>query len=401
MKIRQLLDRQVSSLVAAVGLLVGVAMPALFPVVAMAANPITARSITMSSSAKGATNVSYQLQFTASTAVSAGGGVVIDFCNDTPIVGLTCDNSTIPNPVDASAATLGTVKYNGTDAATAGSITKTATNIKWTAGTGYAAGDVVQITFNGITNPATAHAFYARIVTYKTSLAGYTGPNTLGTYDDEGGIALATTESIDVTAYVAETLTFCVSGGPTAPTSGCVGVTDPGIQLGVDQGNGVKVLTTSLVSTGTDYAQLSTNASGGAVVNLHSSALSCGGLVRNGPANCDIVAQNTIGGDIAAADAKFGLKVGPVSNTTDAVDTTGTLTTATTNYDNSKFYIDYDATNTNATGVTSTYGSKLFTTNGGPASNKNMPITFGASTANSTPAGIYKASLNLIATGTF
>jgi hypothetical protein len=40
-------------------------------------------------------------------------------------------------------------------------------------------------------------------------------------------------------------------------------------------------------------------------------------------------------------------------------------------------------------------------TAGGPANNKNMMLTFGVGTSNSTPAGTYSTNLNLIAVGTF
>jgi hypothetical protein len=52
-------------------------------------------------------------------------------------------------------------------------------------------------------------------------------------------------------------------------------------------------------------------------------------------------------------------------------------------------------------GVTSPFGDRFLETAGGPANNKNMMLTFGVGTSNSTPAGTYSANLNLIAVGTF
>jgi hypothetical protein len=54
-----------------------------------------------------------------------------------------------------------------------------------------------------------------------------------------------------------------------------------------------------------------------------------------------------------------------------------------------------------ATGVTSTYGDPILDTAGAPVNNMGMPLTFGASAANDTAAGLYSADLSLIATGKF
>ncbi|MGH7218550.1 MAG: hypothetical protein ACREGE_03870, partial [Candidatus Microsaccharimonas sp.] len=55
----------------------------------------------------------------------------------------------------------------------------------------------------------------------------------------------------------------------------------------------------------------------------------------------------------------------------------------------------------NASGVTGPYGDPVLDTAGAPANNKNAQITFGASIANDTPAGLYSADFSLIATGKF
>lgn len=159
-----------------------------------------------------------------------------------------------------------------------------------------------------------------------------------------------------------------------------------------------KALDNTHVSTGVDYAQLSTNASGGAVVNLQSSTTGCGGLVRAGAANCDIKPQNTTGATtINNGDALFGLTVGSSTSVSGAANPSGTLAPAT-NYGGTNYFLDY--VTGDATGVTSTYGSPLITASG-PVNQKYVPITFGASIAADTPAGIYGATLNMIATGTF
>jgi hypothetical protein len=52
-------------------------------------------------------------------------------------------------------------------------------------------------------------------------------------------------------------------------------------------------------------------------------------------------------------------------------------------------------------GVNSPYGDDILTTSGEPTDDTNANLEFAASISNSTPAGIYTATLNLIATGTF
>lgn len=414
MKSIRLLDRRLGYLFGSVGLLLSVALSA-FPTLAFAAtSAATSRSIQMSSSASGATGVSYQLQFTANNDVAVGGGIILDFCSDSPLIGLACSAT---GDVDVSSATLGAVTYdNGTalSGTAAGSITKTNSpvpHIVWTAGTAYTAGQVINITLDGITNPTLgtdveSTTIYGRITTYanSTDLATYTSVTSVGTVADEGAVALGITKAIGITAYVREALTFCVAN--IAPTASCTGINDtnnPSMTLGEDIGGGQKALDSTKLSTGEDYAQLSTNASSGAIVNLHTST-SCGGLQRVGATGCDIAAQNATATTIAAGQAEFGLTLGTtsiaqVAGGGSAAETSGSLAPAG-NYGPTDYYLDYNSGDPTQ-GVTSPYGSALFNSAGAPVSNVNIPITFAASTANDTPAGIYSASLNLIATGTF
>ena len=408
MKSVRFFDRRAGYSLASLGLLLGMVVPAAFPAFA-SAGQIDSRSITMSSSAAGATGVSYELLFTPETAITVGGGLYVDFCDDSPIIGASCGTST--NDVDSTSATLGAVNYNGSAASSAGTITASAHSIKWVAGAAASASQTIDITFNGITNPAANGTVYARVETYDTAahLAGHTAPDTLGTVADQGAVALGITNAIGVTAYVRESMTFCVSG--TAPSGNCGTLNDPGnsnqpdivtspsMTLGVDTGNGVKALNSSTLSTGNVFAQLSTNAANGASVNLQSDATSCGGLYLNGDTTkCNIAPNTDHTTNFAAGTAKFGLEVGTASTAAGASDATGTLQ-ATNNYGGTVYFIDYVAGNTS--GVTGPYGSAVINSNSAPVSNKNIQLTFGTSINNNTPAGKYGATLRLIAVGTF
>lgn len=398
MKIHKWLDRRLGFLSGASVLVLGIMVPAFVPAFA-SADVLETRSIQMSSSQSGATGVKYELNLSnVPGGIPAAGGLIIDFCSNGSLIGTAC---TAPSGMDVGSGLT----------ADSGTVTRVAANtIEWVPASAVAANGSVDVTFSGITNPApttpltSSYTFYARITTYATSPTGtgnYTSDTSVGSYTDSGGIALAIANQIGVTAYVMETMTFCVSGA--APAYGCTNTTDPSQTLGEEVGtSGVYALQTGKVSTGTDWAQLSTNASQGAVVDLKSSTTGCGGLEHFGDNACGIAPQasTTAGATISPGDAEFGLTIDATGSdpTTGTGTSSGALASAG-NYSSSNYYIDY--TSGDASGVTSSYGSPLFNSASKPVSNKNISFTFGASTAPDTPAGKYSANLNLIATGTF
>src|SRR5262245_36639675 len=67
-----------------------------------AAAQITVRSIKISSSQPNANNVIYGVGFTTATTSNVG-GIVVDFCSNTPIIGDTC---TAPAAFDLNTGTL-------------------------------------------------------------------------------------------------------------------------------------------------------------------------------------------------------------------------------------------------------------------------------------------------------
>lgn len=423
MKSLRLLDRRAGYSLASLGLLLGVVAPTLVPAFA-SAGQIDQRSITLSSSGVSTVgppatndNVSYELKFTPETAITAGGGLYVDFCNDSPIIGIACGTS--PNDVDSTNATRGAVLYNDAAPASNGTITAGAHYIEWVAGSNAPAGQTVDITFNGLKNPAVAGTYYARVYTYANTgnLPSTTTHETslgtgLGTTADTGAVALSFANSIGVTAYVQESMTFCVSGA--APSGNCGTandpgngnnpdiVTDPSVKLGVDQGNGQLALEAGTLSTANVYAQLSTNAANGATVRLQSDANGCGGLYLNGDTSkCNIGPQDVAANTIAAGQNLFGVEVAAAStNAPGASSPTGSLVKATgSSYSDNKYFMNY--VTGDASGVTSAYGDPILDTAGAPVNNQNQTLTLGASINNNTPAGKYGATLRLIATGTF
>jgi hypothetical protein len=403
MKSRRFLDRRLGFSLSSIGLLLGIVAPAAMPAFA-SADVITSRSITMSSSATGASDtIEVKGTLSSTGALPASGGVVVLFCSDSPLIGATC---TAPTAMTVTAP-------SGSGSTNPGTATKISDNaIKFAFTSSLANSATFDFKVSGIANPSTVGTFYARIATYSdTNLTGATADDSTGVIDT-GAVALSTTDNIGVTAYVLESMTFCVSGDSTGVLSGdcgtddpdgggagtASGVSSPSMTLGETTGS-VTALQTNAVSHKDVNTQISTNAVSGAIVNLKSDATSCGGLYRASTSNCNIAPQTSGAGTITAGDAMFGLKVSDPADAAGAGSASGGGTISKDgSYSNSNYFLDYVAGN--ATGVTSTYGSSLFHSTG-PVNNQNVGLTFGASIANTTPAGVYGANMSLIATGRF
>ncbi|MDL2341751.1 MAG: hypothetical protein QFB87_01585 [Patescibacteria group bacterium] len=413
--------QRIAYTMAAIAVLVGVVYPAFKPKLASAAQ-LTTRSITLSDSGQSGgtittgvgsgTNVVYKFAFTTTQAAQS---LVIDFCNTSPLIGDTC---TAPVGMDASAAVLAGITGNITNAGW--TVTATASQIKLAKGSGSAATSGVQsFTLSGITNPASVvyggspkpvGTFYGRIYTYADSTYGssstaYVSPASPGNFMDYGGIALSTNQIITITAKVQEQLTFCVSGAAQATwttTNDCSdsqAAVAPALILG--HGAPTAILDNSATDTGTVYSQISTNAAYGAAIAMRNSNTTCGGLSADGGTTCGIPANNTgaaTPAPITTGTAAFGLYV------TDGALGTGGIgaVLADLNYnDGTPTHYGMDTETTTDTGsVTGTYGDRVAYTTA-PCYRINNSYTFAATASLTTPAGIYTANMDLIATGTF
>lgn len=373
------LSYRMRRIVAAGALLAATVVPAALPGLVSAAT-LTERSVAMTSASKGATGVSYTVSFKA--AQDATGAFIVDFCTDS-VVGTAC---TTPAGLNVTTPTT-----TGSDTVSA----IDANTVKVVLATPVDTDGQVTVTLGGLTNPTNAGSIYARIVSYTDGTsAGSNDSETPGTHLDEGSVALSINDNFSVGGSVLESLVFCASAPYQAANpigSGCTGthLTTPNVSLGT---NGIL---SSTLSEGTIYSQISTNAAHGAVVNLKSSTVGCGGLMlegASGAAACGITPVATTPATIADNAAKFGLKLGGLTATTGTVAASG-------NYGTSNYFMNY--INGDATGVTSTYGDPIYNTDGKPVNNGSVDLTFGANISNVTPAGNYKASLSLIATGTF
>ena len=381
--------RRVGRIATTAALLVATIVPSFAPALASAAQ-LTDRSVQLSSSNEGAT-AEYTFTFTATSTAAA---VTVEFCSNTPLMPETC---TAPS---------GMVVHTGGSVASGGTLLGT-----WTANKAFITKSVTAgsntFTLAGIVNPSAEGTIYARIVTYDntTNAQAYASGNLGSGVQDQGAAAIAITNGIDVSGAVLESLTFCTSGAALTDSdtdnNWCESATTPTLTLGHDVGSGVIALDTSALDTANVYTQLSTNASKGAVVRIKSNAI-CGGLIRDGDSSqvnnaaCTGIAAAGNSGTFAPGTAKFGVKV--------AIADLG----ASPSTDKLQLASGYDATDYrlnwvsgNASGVSSTYGDEIMNTNLKPVTDQGATLTFGASVGNGTPAGKYRATLSLIATGTF
>jgi hypothetical protein len=384
MRSLRFMDRQAGNRLASAILLLTLVAPALLPAFASAAD-VTDRSVAISSSAASATSVNYDVKFTAGADADA---FVLSFCSDSPLAGQTC---TAPTDFDASGAA--TSSSGATIDSADANLVKITKDINDT--------DDIDVLLTGIDNPSVTGALYVRILTYVGTGNGsdydnyVAGGTVVGAPEETGGVALAITDGFGVAASVRESMTFCMAS--LAITADCANAAAnaPALDLGVDSG-GTRALTTA-VSTGDVYVQMSTNAAHGAIVNLKSNATGCGGLMLFGDTTHCYIAPAA--SDITTGSGKFGLKLGTAASASGAADSSGTLQAAGTGYSTSVYHLN--AASDNSTGVTSTYGDTFLGSNSLPVNNKNMQVTFGAAASNSTPAGKYAATLNMIAAGTF
>lgn len=362
--------------------------------VAAAGSQVTLRSIEMSSSTPGEAGITYKLTFTAASSYNLQ-GLIVDFCDDTPIIGSgTCTGTAgteVPNftgttVTNVSGATAGTWTPGTLNSGRTITLSNAGTNNVTNATT-------VSFTFTG-TNPSdtdagagTAGTFYARIYTYANSAlpASYTVASP-GTYQDYGGVALSTANAISITATVQESLTFCVSGSTI--TTGCGGVTSADLILGL--GN-PPTISYDQIYTKPVYAQVSSNGVGGTVISIKGSST---GLTNGSNTIPRINSNDTAPGTIlvggsATATGGFGAQLAT------SAPTVGGFGSVQAPFGGTG--ADYGM----HSGVTGQYGTKLIDSNGGAIVDGDMTLTFGAAAGTGTPAGVYTANYALIATSTY
>ena len=376
-------------------------------------------------------DVTYTVGFTTDAVGDYNvGGVVVEFCSNSPIIGLAC---TAPagfslDPTGAFDPGSGTDSTNLAIANQSGItdfvidtansddntlvLTRTAASV--TAGTaiefdlGSTAAD------DGIYNPTAEGTFYARILTYTTTAAaqGYTS-TVPGAFEDDGGVAMAIANQLTITARVQEVLQFCVGTTDAGASSDCTDISGTDIDLGVVDSNSVQ---TSATDAG--LAMIRTNAANGAVVyykaeqDTSSGQLKIAGQACSGVTITDPCFNSAIGTGTAAA---------PVSNTivngteefgmtVTAVDTSNGG--ATTNLTRDAAYDGNGAANGSCTAADAGSDEECWAwadagsfdqlaSSSTVLDDEMLEIAFAATAAPTTPTGLYTVTANFVATSTF
>lgn len=334
----------------------------LFLPVVVSAAQIENRKFTLSSSAGGATGVSYTFASNALPSATAVKSVAAQACTTasgscTTPTGFTSASSTLASqPTGLGATTSWTV-----DVAVTGSLRIThATNITAPSG-------AVSIQWNSVTNPTAQNTtFYLRVTTY--SDAAWT------TSIDSGTVAVSTAQQITLSGTMDETLVFCV--GTSITGQDCSTVAGTSVSFGT--------FSTTSAKTGTSVMAASTNGSYGYSITVNGSTLTC--TTCNGSKTISALATQAAS---STGTEQFGLNLkANTSPATFGAEVTGTGTaTATANYGtaNSYRFVTADsvasvAGSTNANTFTSAYIVNV---------------------AGNTEAGTYNATMTYIATATF
>ncbi len=186
----------------------------------------------------------------------------------------------------------------------------------------------------------------------------------------------------------------------------CTSTTPPAIIIGHGTNN---TLDSSQVDRNTVWTLASTNALRGITVRMHNSN-ACGGLSTDNGTTCPIPAVGPgTPAPIVAGTAMFGMfcydsPTGPIGASNNVVVVGSALCNA--NYRDAAhttfpadMYFGMDST-TLDDNVSSTFGDVVAASTA-PVSNVLNRYDFAATASDTTPAGIYRANLAMIATGTF
>ncbi|HSX01637.1 MAG TPA: hypothetical protein VLF67_05345, partial [Candidatus Saccharimonas sp.] len=227
------------------------------------AGQVTARSATLSDSSSNASSVSYDVRYTAASALSSNGfkGIRFQFCSNSPLYNTSCTaiGGTFVRGTGISVQTVnGGAFTNSYSCATSGTTDVLCTNAT---GNTIAASDLVRFKLTGFTNPTTATSveYYVRIIVCNdTTCTVGAGSNI-----DNGGLAVDVVQTLSVTATVQEDLTFCVAVTVTTPCSSITGST---VTLAPNP------MTTGGNSHGTAQMAASTNGTSGDVITYNATS---------------------------------------------------------------------------------------------------------------------------------
>ena len=278
----------------------------------------------------------------------------------------------------------------------------------------------IAFTVQGMTNPTSTGALYARIYTFST-YSGASGANTFATASpltattystaatnniDSGGVALYITNSLTVNAKVQEYLQFCVYSNITATAAPC-SLSGSTVTLG--NSSGILSIASAYVDSSTRF-DIATNASGYAAVTFTGLPLSNGSLLieNSGASGTGTVAATSYTSSVGTD--QFGLCVTAAGAGNQATNYTSTnlLSTVNPTYFTgtcpstlalSAVYAGSDHFGLNIAQAGSVYGDLLAIQK--PGTGSTGMISFIGNVAASQLAGIYSTTFNFVASGTY
>jgi hypothetical protein len=368
----------------------------------------------MSNSAANATGVTYTISFKTATGGNPLEGIVIDFCDNSPLINTACTyTSGLNGSINltsvswTSGSITGTPDTNTTHWVinnTSPLLILSDTNAAET-GSNVSAGTTITIVMTGFQNPNYSACtggtppnctFYARILTYNTNwpVANYT-PTNIGVVTpllDEGGVAISTNQTITITSKVQEQLTFCVFTGASCSAGG------GSVLLGDTQG--VLYTTGPFVDKTTTYT-ISTNAINGLTIRMLGNTLTSGTNTINaigGTATTSALGTSQFGlCNWISSMTTMTLTVASPYNGTYCSTVTQTAGTGSTGGLGSGANFAFDTTQT-----TTTYGATLASAAASAsAGSATGIIAFLGNTSVTQPAGLYTTTITLVATATY
>lgn len=333
----------------------------LLPVGIARAGTLTARKLTLSTSAVN-TSGTWTFEFTTS-ATTALNGVAFQVC-DTPSG--TCN---IPGSWTNSGSAAGTITGIGTGFTldNAAGFLRIKNNANATTVT-----NPVSIAFNTVTNPNSTGTFYVRITTYSGD--DYTSAV------DTGAVASSTANQITLTGTVDESLTFCV--GVTV-TSNCSSTTGPAASWIASS-----TFSSAVARTATSQFAAATNAESGYAVTVSGSTLTCDSTSSPSCSPSQSISALASQTASSAGTEQFGFNLrANTAPATFGADKSGGSASVNTNYNTANQYRfvagDTIASHTNTTDFT------VFTAG------------YIANISALTEAGQYKTTLTFVCTPTF
>lgn len=366
---------------AVAGLMVFSVLLVLMPSKAHAYSQVSSRSILMSSTDPGATNVAYQVGFTTVTNGQTVGSVVVEVCANSPIIGDTC---TAPTGFSFNKSTLSINNLTGNITGLSVDTTdSTANRIVLTRTTGTVANGPVSFalgngTSNGITNPTSAAGtFYGRIMVLTTTDGTITGGNE-NNATDAGGVAISTANQLHVTAKVQESLQFCVYAGDV--TSGATCATG-GSDVSLGDTNGVLASNSTTYTNNANF-DVASNAVSGVSIHMQGTTLTSGSFTID-PAGPACIADPT-----STSTEMFGIRMLTLPS--------GMTSTAPYNCASGHHAFDSNT----STGIPSEFGEEIAHTTGA-SDVLTSTLEFAAKSSLTSEAGVYTTTLTFIATATY